>query len=332
VEEDALKVYVKTPCRLHFSLIDMSGSVGRVDGSVGLALNYPNVTLEAQSDETLRVEGLTPRKVRTLVKRFMKHFNLKEGVRVNLRSNIPSHVGLGSTTQLSMAIASALAELFNVERDVNYLARVMGRGGTSGIGVAAFHRGGFILDGGHLYGKKGGKRSFLPSHASRAPPPPILLRYDFPEDWMFVIALPNLPKGLHGPREVEVFQSRCPIPDVEVGKVCRLILMKMLPALKEQDIEEFGSSLTQLQEVGFAAATKDFMHPTVKRCVKLMLKLGAYGAGQSSFGPNAYALVKGVSQARKIMRITNDFLQRTGGGEVFYTSANNRGATVKLLK
>lgn len=327
-----MKVYVKTPCRLHFSLIDMSGSVGRVDGGVGLALNHPNVALEAQPNATLRVEGSMPSKVKALVKRFMKHFNLKQGVRVNLKSTIPSHVGLGSTTQLSMAIASALAELFNVERDINYLARVMGRGGTSGIGVAAFHRGGFLLDGGHPYMKKGGKRRFLPSHASKAPPPPILLRYDFPEDWMFVIALPNLPKGLHGPREVEVFQSKCPIPDVEVGKVCRLILMKMLPALKEQDIEEFGSSLTQLQKVGFAAATKDFMHPTVKSCVKLMLKLGAYGAGQSSFGPNAYALVSGVSQARKIMGVVNEFLQRTGGGEAFYTSANNRGATLKLLK
>lgn len=327
-----MKVYVKTPCRLHFSLIDMNGSVGRIDGGVGLALNYPNVMLEAQPDNALRVEGLIPSKVRALVKRFMKHFNIKGGVRVNLKSTIPSHVGLGSTTQLSMAIASALSKLFNVERDVNYLARVMGRGGTSGIGVSAFHRGGFILDGGHPYRRGGGKRSFLPSHASKAPPPPILLRHDFPEDWMFVVALPNLPKGLHGPREVEVFRSRCPIPDMEVGKVCRLILMKMLPALKEHDIEEFGSSLTQLQDVGFAAATKDFMQPTVKSCVKLMLKLGAYGAGQSSFGPNAYALVKGVSQARKIMKILDDFLRRTGGGEVFYASANNRGAAIRLLK
>lgn len=325
-----MKVYVETPCRLHFSLIDMNGRIGRVDGSVGLALSYPNVIVEAQPSSGLQVEGLVPNRVRAIAEKFMKHFNIRKGARISLKSVVPPHVGLGSTTQLSMAIASALASLFKIKCEAPYLAKVMGRGGTSGIGVAAFQFGGFLLDGGHPFKKKGEKRDFLPSRASKAPPPPILFRYDVPEDWMFVVALPNLPKGLHGPSEVRVFKERCPILDVEVGNVCRLLLMKMLPALKERNIEDFGSSLTQLQKIGFAAATVDFMQPAVKSCIQIMLNKGAYGAGQSSFGPNAYALVKGESQARKLSLIVNKFIQEACGGTVFYSSANNKGAKVEI--
>ena len=62
-----------------------------------------------------------------------------------------------------------------------------------------------------------------------------------------------------------------------------------------------------------------------------MLKKGAYGAGQSSFGPSTFGLVQGEDEARKLKDLVVDFLGGTGGGDVFHTSANNRGATVKIV-
>jgi len=37
-----MKIHIKTPSRLHFTLIDENGSLGRVDGGIGLAISEPN--------------------------------------------------------------------------------------------------------------------------------------------------------------------------------------------------------------------------------------------------------------------------------------------------
>jgi len=327
-----MKVYVRTPSRLHFSLIDMNGQLGRVDGSFGLALNYPNVALEAFKSQEIEVRGEEQALVRKLALMFLKRLKIPSGAQVKVKRTIPKHVGLGSNTQLSLAIASALSTIYGIKKTIRELAIIMKRGGTSGIGVAAFENGGLILDGGHSFGRDGEKQSFLPSSASKAQPAPVLARYRFPEDWFFVIAIPHIHRGVHGDEEIRVFKERCPINAAHVGKACRIILMKMLPALLERDVEDFGSGLTELQDVGFASATKDLMDPAVKKCIRFMLKRGAYGAGQSSFGPSTFGLVQGEPEARKLRDQATDFLEGAIGGNVFYTSANNSGVTVRIVK
>jgi len=326
-----MKVYVKTPSRLHFSLIDMNGQLGRVDGSLGLAINYPNVVLEASKSEEIGVRGEERAFVQELASVFLRQFKISSGAQIEVKSKIPKHVGLGSNTQLSLAVASVLSRIYGIEKTTRELAIIMKRGGTSGIGVAAFEKGGLILDGGHSFGRDGEKQSFLPSSASKAQPAPVLVRYAFPEEWFFVIAIPHIHRGVHGEEEISVFKKRCPINAAYVGKACRIVLMKLLPALLERNIEKFGSGLTELQDAGFASATKDLMHPVVRRCIRLMLKKGAYGAGQSSFGPSTFGLVQGEDEAGKLRDLVADFLEETSGGDVFYTSANNRGATIKII-
>jgi beta-ribofuranosylaminobenzene 5'-phosphate synthase len=51
-------VFIKTPCRLHFSLIDLNGNLGRVDGGLGLTLNKPNFTIEVLDRESLIHRGV----------------------------------------------------------------------------------------------------------------------------------------------------------------------------------------------------------------------------------------------------------------------------------
>mgnify|MGYP001125528184 FL=1 len=326
-----MKVYVRTPSRLHFSLIDMNGQLGRIDGSLGLALNYPNVVIQASKSEEIIVQGEECASVDKLASVFLRQFKIPTGAQIEVKSTIPKHVGLGSKTQLSLAVASALSRIYGIKKTTRELAIIMKRGGTSGIGVAVFEKGGLILDGGHSFGRDGEKQSFLPSSASKAHPAPVLVRYTFPEDWFFVIAIPHIHRGVHGEDEIRVFKERCPINAAYVDKACRIVLMKLLPALLERDIENFGSGLTELQDAGFASATKDLMHPVVRRCIQFMLKKGAYGAGQSSFGPSTFGLVQGEDEAGKLRDLVADFLEETSKGDVFYTSANNRGATIKIV-
>ena len=71
-----MKVYVKTPARLHFGLIDMNGDMGRFFGGLGVAIDHPNVVLEAQTSEGFSVTGEKTEIVTSLAERFLETYNI----------------------------------------------------------------------------------------------------------------------------------------------------------------------------------------------------------------------------------------------------------------
>lgn len=165
-------IRVKTPSRLHITLIDLNGSLGRVDGGVGIALEEPRIILEAEiMDKGIIVEGDDSNRAIEVAKKIMRNYDLKHGLHIRILEKYDDHIGLGFGTQLSLATAFAITRLHKIDISIRDLAKIVGRGGTSGIGVAAFENGGFIVDGGHTFGANKQKQSFLPSSASKAPSP-----------------------------------------------------------------------------------------------------------------------------------------------------------------
>ncbi|MDD5614609.1 MAG: beta-ribofuranosylaminobenzene 5'-phosphate synthase [Candidatus Methanoperedens sp.] len=307
---------ITTPSRLHMTLIDMNASRGRVDGSIGLTLDNPVISITAKKSDVIEVTGNGEHAQR------MKNSAVallpdREGIRINIEKDYPSHIGMGSGTQAALAAGMAVNRLYDLGLSVNEIALKVGRGGTSGIGVAAFENGGFILDGGHKFSEK---KAFLPSAASRLPPAPVLLRKDFPE-WDIMIAIPQQ-KGASMKKEENIFQTECPVPLREVEELSHIILMQLLPALFEEDISTFGSSINAIQELGFKK--KEVRHQPVSNVLmKILREGGAYGAGMSSFGPTVYAFGEDAEELRKL---AGEFL-----GEkalVFTTTARNEGAIV----
>jgi beta-ribofuranosylaminobenzene 5'-phosphate synthase len=316
-----VKVYVKTPARLHLGLIDLNGNLGRIFGGLGVGINHPNVILEAQRSERLAVAGEKTEQVKTLANRFLETYNVKANASINVKQAIPEHAGLGSGTQLALAVATALSKLFNVEASIQELAEAMGRGQRTSIGTTIFKQGGFVVDG----GKSTSKNSF---------PTPIF-RQPFPQDWEFVVAIPNVKKGLTKNEETAAFKALSPMKAEDAGKMCRLTMMKLLPALVERDIKGFGEALTQIQIVVgnyFAEAQGGtYSSLTATEGIALMQKLGVYGAGQSSWGPAFYGLTR-KEKAKEIELKVKAFLGKSVGGHVFVAKANNRGAYIKVTK
>jgi beta-RFAP synthase len=325
-----LKVYVKAPARLHLGLIDLGGELGRIFGGIGVAISHPNVILEAQPSQSLTVKGEKSHFVKLLVERFLKNYHIEAKVTVNIKQTIPEHVGLGSGTQLALAVATALAKLSHVKASVRNLALAMGRRKISGVGTAVFKQGGFVVEGG-LKTQKNKHR--LPAPESF---PPVIFHLSFPDDWLFVVAIPNVKRGFTDEEEVPAFKRLPPMPAHDVGKICRLTMMKLLPSLIEHDIENFGNALTQIQNIigeYFAEVQGGrYSSPIAKECTEHMLKLGACAVGQSSWGPTFYGLVQGEKQARKLRSQVQAFLDRRVGGKAFYAKANNRGAYIRLIK
>ena len=207
-----MKIRVTTPSRLHFGLIDLNGQIGRIDGGLGVALNRPNVIVDAQNNqnhenklEVINSQGHSSTEIIELTKEIIKSVNSTNGISLRINSQIPAHVGLGSKTQLSLAIAEVLCRLRNIQKTPCELAQLTSRAGTSRIGLTAFEQGGFIVDGGHTFGKGKQKETYLPSSASKAPPAPVLYWDTIPDDWYFVIIIPKIKRGASGKEEVDIF-------------------------------------------------------------------------------------------------------------------------------
>ncbi len=325
------RIRIKTASRLHFGLIDLNGDLGRIDGGIGIALNNPNSIIEASPEQKeIIIESRTQSEtIKEIAEKVLKYLNLEKGIRIKIKELIPQHVGLGSKTQLSLGIASLITRIYTNTIYPDYeLAKITGRGGTSGIGVNVFSKGGFILDGGHSFGSDKDKNSILPSSASNAPPASPLLRYEIPDNWYFVITISNAGKHIHGDKEVNIFQKYCPIPAEEVGKVSRLILMKILPSIAFRSIELFGEGLTELQKVGFKKHEVELQPQIIKDVMNFYLENGALGAGISSFGCVTYGLILGSGNAKRLKKKTEDFLENNEGGSVFISNPNNTGATI----
>jgi beta-ribofuranosylaminobenzene 5'-phosphate synthase len=317
------KIVVTTGSRLHFTLIDMNADLGRVDGGIGVALKRPGWKVEISKVRKWTVDRQAEQVVELLKERLSPSSNFK----VEVKARMPEHVGLGSRTQLALAIAAGMTAYDRDPPSVPELAKLVGRGGTSGIGVAAFEKGCLILDGGHRYKEKGG---FLPSRYSRAGPPPILATYKVPTDWYFVVGIP-VGKSYYGTDEAKAFKDHTPIPRKEVGAVARLVLLKLLPALMENDLEAFGEAISSIQTMGFKRIENNLQGPNVIQLQNFMTARGGVGAGLSSFGPACFCVVKGKKNAERLSTDLKRYLKTRGGGKVFFSEAASSGASIKRI-
>lgn len=319
-----MKVYVKTPARLHLGLIDMNRELSRVFGGLGVGINYPNVILEASPSERLKIIGKRRELTKKYVKRFLKNYKIESNFCLNIKSVIPEHSGLGSGTQLALAVAKALARLYNIDASIQELSIAMGRGKRTGVGTAVFNQGGFVVDGGKKVDNETGKIAELS---------PLIFRQAIPGDWRFLVVIPDIKKGLAKIKESVAFQEVPLMRSEDVGIICRLILMKLLPSLIENNIKSFGEAVTQIQiTVGKSFSSVQggtFSSPIVEDGIKYLIKLGAYGAGQSSWGPAFYGVTK-VAKAQNLKHKMIEFLEEKTGGIVFIAEPNNKGAYIKV--
>ena len=312
-------VRLRTPSRIHITLIDLNGAIGRVDGGVGLALEEPHIEIRVREHDSLVIKGVTVNGERFRISAEKMVSYCRKGAEIEVISDYESHVGLGSGTQISLAVGKAFSEIYGLNLTTRQIAEIMGRGGTSGIGVAVFDHGGLIVDGGHSIKEK---KDFLPSSASKAKPAPLIARLDFP-DWDIVLAIPEL-KGFFGDEEVNLFQKSCPVPLDDVREICHLILMKMLPAVVEADLDSLGVAIKRIQELGFKKAEVEQYGELIKGCFDL-----ADCVGMSSTGPTVYAITD--TGAKEIERSFIDYFKEKGYGcRSLVTKARNRGVEIEV--
>lgn len=316
-------IKIRTPSRIHLTLIDLNGEIGRVDGGAGIAIDEPHIEITGnKSDENSLVGNVVNLDRFKSVSKKFKHLT-GNNASIEVLSDYRGHIGMGSGTQISLAIGEVYNTLFDLNLSVREIAELTGRGGTSGIGVAAFETGGFIVDGGHSTKEKPG---FTPSSASKASPPSVISRQDFPT-WRVVAVTPDL-TGFSGADEVSLFEKHCPVPIEDVRKVSHLILMKMIPSVMESDLDEFGDSLWSIQGLGFKKAEVDQYGSMIWDALKNLRELTP-AVGMSSTGPTIYAITD--TNAEDIQKYAVKYFQDKGlDCEKIITTARNKGADIEV--
>lgn len=330
---------ISTPSRLHFTLIDMNGELGRVDGSLGLTIEHPGTSFDYRPSTRTLVRGAEPKDRQVVADEVVASSQLLEvepNIEIEIQQMIPSHQGLGSGTQLQLAVLTALNHRFELGHSPQSLAEISNRGGTSGIGINAFHAGGLLLDGGHSVDVQ--KKSFAPSRfASDAGQPPLLMRFEFPATWGIVLFIPDQHHGLSGQDELEFMLANTPIPLDEVQATTHIILMLLFPALKELDLETFGSSVSALQDVGWKK--RHWQRPDVEplHVIRTAFQKAAeiHGCGLSSTGSTMFGFFDSTQFSDdQISDLLSDQLSNVSAipGRIVCTRANNSGARKVALR
>lgn len=269
--------------------IDLSGSLGRDFGSIGVALNETSTRLSVSEGKHLTATGLYAERAKICAAKLCKELAVPDNLTIIIESAIPEHVGLGSGTQMSLAVGSAINAFYHLGLSIRDIASLTDRGLRSGVGIGIFEQGGLIVDGGR------GENTITP---------PVLARHTVPEDWRFILVFDNRGQGLHGKKEIHAFNTLPEFPAQTAARLCYLLLMQGLPALVEADLNRFGEVITYLQKtVGehFAPVQGGiFTSVEVAESMAWLELQGAVAIGQTSWGPTGFCLVEDVDKAESL--------------------------------
>jgi beta-ribofuranosylaminobenzene 5'-phosphate synthase len=330
-------IHIRTPSRLHFGLLSLEAEgrmwpnrqgeplvAARAFGGVGLLIQEPGLELRVSLAEQWSAEGPLAERALRMAQRFTDAMRQQGAGTVSpchleILSAPPEHVGLGTGTQLGMAVAHGLARLWRLSLDLPTLARAVGRGQRSALGVHGFVQGGFLVEAG-----KSGMQTLSP----------LVARVELPEAWRIVLVIPACGQGCHGMQEKQAFASLAARGGLltSTDALCRLVLLGLLPALQAADCDLFGEVLHDFnQRVGETfAGVQEGIYATRETAavVAFVRGQGVKGTGQSSWGPTVFAVVPDPERASDLARRVGEHFGASFA-HLSITRPANRGAVIE---
>ncbi|GLK69943.1 GHMP kinase [Ancylobacter dichloromethanicus] len=288
---DRAAVRITAPGRLHLGFLDLAGTLGRRFGSLGITLDRPSTVVRLRRAGRLVASGPDAGRAVAAVEKAAARFGLDKRVEVVVEAALPPHSGLGSGTQLGLAVATGLCLINGLDISPREIGAALGRGARSAIGIGAFTEGGVILDG----GKKRGSEA----------PPPVLSRLPFPENWRILLVYDQGHQGLSGIEEVQAMEGLPPFADTLAGHMARLAVMVALPALAEGDVDYFAAAVGEMQRLlgeHYASAQGGrYTSGSVAEVMDWLEARGLRGLGQSSWGPTGFAILGSPEEADQLL-------------------------------
>lgn len=309
-------VTVTTTARLHFGFLDPSGRNDQPFGSFGLALDQPHTRLTLEPADAVEVSGPEAARAARYLETITESCGIARAYRLAVREAIPSHAGLGSGTQLALAVGAAVAAAEGHSLTPLQIAGKLGRGARSGIGIATFEAGGAVLDSGPRDGA-------LPQLIARVP---------FPDAWRVLLIFDPDAKGLAGANEAAAFEAMPAFPPTEAADLRARILERALPALEMEDFAAFCAQVGYLQDrMGTYFAPLQggaYTSPRVGAVLQGLRSEGLTGLGQSSWGPTGFAFAPTEQEGQKLLAAAQ--ARSPQGVKFALAHGRNKGADIAV--
>nr|WP_026608569.1 beta-ribofuranosylaminobenzene 5'-phosphate synthase family protein [Methylocapsa acidiphila]CAJ01589.1 conserved hypothetical protein [Methylocapsa acidiphila] len=304
--------------RLHLGFLDMNGGLGRRFGSLGLAIDGRATRLSIRRAAGPRIEGPEAARASSHLACLKDSLRLASDYDLQIHEAIPAHAGLGSGTQLALIVAASVRRLECLPSNPAEDAILLQRGARSGIGAGLFERGGLIVDGGR---------------GAQTATPPVIARLEFPEEWRVILVIDPHTEGAHGQEERAAFAQLENFAASAAGEICRLVLIKALPAVAEADLDSFGDAVTRIQDIVgdyFAPAQggSAFASKAVGGVMETLRRHGAKGTGQSSWGPTGFAFARDADEAHRLCGLVQEKV-KASSLDIAVCKGLNHGALVK---
>jgi beta-RFAP synthase len=287
-----------TTARLHFGFLNPSGRGAQPFGSFGLAIDRPATRLTLRRANASKVSGEEAERAAHYLAQLAEAYDLRNSYALTVDEAIPPHSGLGSGTQLALAVGAALSTLEGLSANTQEIALRLGRGARSGIGIATFAEGGVVLDSGPIDGA-------LPALVARLP---------FPDAWRVLLIFDPYLAGIHGGAEAAAFDQAPKFPQSDVEELRIRILNRALPAIERRDFDGFTAEVGYLQaRMGTYFASLQggpIVSSGVAKVLDWVATQGLNGIGQSSWGPTGFVFVRSESEGASLL----EKLQSLGGG------------------
>ena len=248
--------------------------------------------LSLRRAESFDAQGPDAQRASDYLRRLLDDHDPPTSVALRVHQAIPEHVGLGSGTQLALAVGKAFSALFELPVSVPALAARLDRGARSGIGIGAFEEGGFVVDGGR--GAAGGH-------------PPVISRMPFPE-------LLARAAGVRSRRTRPVRRSRARRVPRAAGVPAAARGPPRAPGADAADARAGGGGLRQLQRRDRRDPARGrrllrrgpgrTLHQPRggARLLGWLEAKGIAGVGQTSWGPTGFAIVDSEVRAQALLR------------------------------
>lgn len=254
----------------------------------GLAVNafYDEITLVKKNTRGINIDTKdnipTNPEMNTaglVVKNMIKKFNIKDGIEIQIKKNVPAGYGMGSSAASAAAAAVAFDKLYNLRLNGNNLVEFAGFGEKASAGsihydnVAASVMGGFVIV----------KTNPLD-----------VIKIDPPKDLTMCIAVPKLkvPK-----KKTKISRSVIPKKINFKDSIANLSNAATIVAgFMNKDSALIGRSIKDV----IVEPARQHMIPGFISVKENALKAGALGVTISGAGPSVIAFSKGSVNLRKI--------------------------------
>lgn len=315
-----MQVKIDTGSRLHFGLLCPSPNQRWFYGGIGLMIDEPGCHLSLSvlnrgEDDQLEVETELKPRIERLLNDFRSGSDsVLPALSVKTHQDIPLHSGLGTGTQLTLAVAAGCRVLSGqgISRDITGIARQFGRSRRSAIGTMGFASGGFLVD----YGRTEDR----------------VERIEFPNSWRFVLIRPRQFSGLSGDSEETFFGDRKPLHQDMLTKLVQQIEVNIVPAIESQDFSQFADGLQIYGDLaGADFADKQgglFSSPVVRTVLEDLKPLTAFTAVQSSWGPTVCLPAESEAKAQQLVSHLRSVVDENSA-DLLITAARNQGASIR---